>query len=65
MLGAGGHASVNILNAEGSVYPVFNEQGYEIVGLYTAEDEGSGSYTAGENEVVIPWKAIPEKLLGR
>ncbi|MBS5398777.1 MAG: ABC transporter permease [Lachnospiraceae bacterium] len=60
MLGARGHASVNILNAEGSVYPVFNEQEYEIVGLYTAEDEGSGSYTAGENEVVIPWKAIPE-----
>ena len=52
--------SVNILNAEGTVYQVFNEQEYEIVGLYTAEDKGAGSYTAGENEVVIPWNAVPE-----
>ncbi|HIZ82242.1 MAG TPA: ABC transporter permease, partial [Candidatus Mediterraneibacter pullistercoris] len=26
----------------------------------TAEDKGSGSYSAGENEVVIPWNSVPE-----
>ena len=60
IFGTGGKASVNILNAEGEIYPVFNEQEYEIVGLYTAEDKGSGSYSAGQNEVVIPWNALPE-----
>ncbi len=60
VLGGGGGVSVNLLNAEGEVYQVFNEQEYEIVGIYTAEDKGSGSYTAGNYEVVIPWNAIPE-----
>ena len=60
MLGVRSHVSVNLLNAEGEVYQIFNEQEYEIVGLYTAEDKGSGSYSAGEYEVVIPWNAVPE-----
>lgn len=60
LLGGRGGVSVYLLNAEGEVYQVFNEQEYEVVGIYTAEDKGSGSYTAGENEVVIPWNALPE-----
>ena len=60
MLGAGGCQLSNILNADGELYEVFNEQEYKIVGIYTAEDKGSGSYSAGENEVVIPWNAVPE-----
>ena len=60
MLGTRSHVSVNLLNAEGEIYQIFNEQEYEIVGLYTAEDKGSGSYSAGEYEVVIPWNAVPE-----
>lgn len=60
VLGGRGGVSVNLLNAEGEIYQVFNEQEYEIVGLYTAEDKGEGSYTAGNNEVVIPWNALPE-----
>ena len=61
MLGAGGCQLSNILNADGELYEVFNEQEYKIVGIYTAEDKGSGSYSAGENEVVIPWNAVPEE----
>lgn len=61
ILGAGGCQLSNILNAEGELYEVFIEQEYKIVGIYTAEDKGSGSYSAGENEVVIPWNAVPEE----
>ena len=60
ILGSQGPVLFNILNAQGELYEVFNEQEYEIVGIYTAEDKGSGSYSAGENEVVIPWNAVPE-----
>ncbi len=60
MLGVRSHVSVNLLNAEGEIYQIFNEQEYEIVGLYTAGDKGSGSYSAGEYEVVIAWNAVPE-----
>ena len=57
---SGGGRYLMILNAEGEIYDVFNEQEYEIVGVYKAEDRGSGSYSAGKNEVVIPWNALPE-----
>ena len=60
ILGGRGGVSSYLLNAEGKVYEVFNEQEYKVVGLYTAEDKGSGSYSAGNNEVVIPWNALPE-----
>lgn len=59
-LAGGGVALANILNADGELYEVFDEQTYKIVGIYTAEDNGSGSYSAGGNEVVIPWNAVPE-----
>lgn len=59
-LGTAGASLANILNAKGEVYGVFNEQEYKIVGIYAAEDKGSGAYSAGENEVVIPWNAVPE-----
>ncbi len=55
------------LNAKGQVYSIFNEQDYQIVGIYTIKDRGA-AYSAGgsyaiENhgkEVVIPWNAVPE-----
>lgn len=59
-LSGGGICLFNILNAEGNIYEVFHEQEYEIVGIYAAEDRESGSYSAGKNEVVIPWNALPE-----
>ena len=60
ILGSQGPVLFNIRTAQGELYEVFNEQEYEIVGIYTAEDKGSGSYSAGANEVVIPWDAVPE-----
>ena len=60
VLGGGGPYLYQILNAKGEIYDIFNEQKYEIVGIYKAEDKGSGSYSAGQNEVVIPWNALPE-----
>lgn len=49
-----------LLNAEGKMYSVFNEQEYKIVGIYQVVDEGEGSYGMGEKVVVIPWGAVPE-----
>ena len=37
ILGSQGPVLFNILNAQGELYEVFNEQEYEIVGIYTAE----------------------------
>lgn len=59
-LGGGGLSLYQILNADGEIYDVFCEQDYEVVGIYNAEDKGSGSYGAGNQEVVIPWNAVPE-----
>lgn len=56
----GGSFSFSFINADGELYPVFHEQKYEIVGIYMVEDYGSGSYGIGQDEVVIPWNAVPE-----
>lgn len=56
----GGGLSFSFLNAQGQLYSVFNEQDYEIVGIYTIKDTGTGSYGIGRYEVVIPWNAVPE-----
>lgn len=56
----GGGLSFSFLNAQGEIYSVFNEQDYEIVGIYTIKDTGTGSYGIGRYEAVIPWNAVPE-----
>lgn len=56
----GGGLSFSFLNAQGQLYSVFNEQDYEIVGIYTIKDTGTGSYGIGRYEVVIPWNAVPK-----
>lgn len=56
----GGGYSFTFINAQGQSYSVFNEQEYEITGIYTIKDYGTGSYGIGLNEVVIPWNAVPE-----
>ena len=60
LLGVGGYISVNILNAEGSVYPVFNEQEYEIVGLYTAEMRDRGVILQGKMRWSYRGKRFPK-----
>lgn len=50
----------SILNAEGQIYPVFDEQEYEIVGIYTATPASRNGYEINDHQVVIPWNTIPE-----
>lgn len=60
MVGGGGGYSFTFINAKGQAYTTFNEQEYEIVGIYTIERSDESSYSIGRNEVVIPWNAVPE-----
>lgn len=50
----------SLINTEGKFYSVFNEQSYKIVGVYQVKETRNDSYGIGKNEVVIPWKAVPE-----
>jgi len=50
----------SILNAEGKAYPIFHEQEYEIVGIYTAASATKNGYELCINQVIIPWNAVPE-----
>ncbi|WP_122644412.1 ABC transporter permease [Luxibacter massiliensis] len=50
----------SLLNAEGELFSVFDDQEYEIVGIYTVEELMEDSYKIGDNEVVIPWNAVPK-----
>lgn len=50
----------SFINAQGQPYSVFSEQEYEIAGIYTIKDYGTGSLGIGMYEVVIPWNAVPE-----
>ncbi len=51
---------LSILNAEGEIYPVFDEQEYEIVGIYTTTPASVNGYELCEQQVIIPWNAVPE-----
>ncbi len=55
-----GIQAASVLNAQGKVYPVFDEQEYEIVGIYTAASGARNGYEMGRHQVVVPWNAIPE-----
>lgn len=60
-----GHDSVfqrSILNAKGETYPVFHEQDYEIVGIYTTSPVSNHDYELGRHEVIIPMNAVPENV---
>ncbi len=50
----------SILNAEGKAYPIFHEQEYEIVGIYTTTSATRNGYELCNNQVIIPWNAVPE-----
>ncbi len=50
----------SILNAKGETYSVFDEQEYEIVGIYTTTPVSKNGYELSRHEVIIPMNAIPE-----
>lgn len=51
---------VSYINTKGQLYPIFNEQEYKIVGIYTIKDPSQTEFSLVENEVIIPWGAVPE-----
>ncbi len=50
----------SILNAEGKAYPVFDEQAYEIVGIFRTASASTNGYELCNHQVIIPWNAVPE-----
>ena len=50
----------SILNAEGKAYPIFHEEEYEIVGIYTTTSATRNGYELCNDQVIIPWNAVPE-----
>ncbi len=50
----------SILNAEGKAYPVFDEQAYEIVGIFRTASASTNGYELSDHQVIIPWNAVPE-----
>ena len=46
------------LNAEGKMYDIFDDQEYEIVGIYDITSNPSGDYALSEIEVFIPINAV-------
>lgn len=47
-----------LLNAEGKMYDIFDDQEYEIVGIYDITSNPSGNYALSEIEVFIPINAV-------
>lgn len=46
------------LNAEGKMYEVFDDQTYEVVGIYDITSNPAGDYALSEIEVFVPYNAI-------
>lgn len=56
--------SFNLLNAEGKIYPIFEQSDYIISGIYTfSPGAGLGAYGCGANEVIVPAASIHDKGL--
>lgn len=50
----------NLLNAEGTPYPVFENSDYEIVGIYhsSSRTRNPSGYETGNNVIIIPDKSV-------
>lgn len=60
-IGEGGVVlSVGLLNAEGKLYPVFEDNLYEIVGVYQQSLQAGriSGYEMGDNAIIIPMNSI-------
>lgn len=56
--GNGGGFSFVLLNAEGKMYEVFDDQTYEVVGIYDITSNPAGEYALSTIEVFIPFNAV-------
>ncbi len=54
----GGGFGFTLLNAEGKVYEVFDDQTYEVVGIYDIISNLSGEHALSPVEVFIPYNAV-------
>lgn len=56
--GNGGAFGFVLLNAEGKMYEAFDDQEYEIVGIYDITSNPAGDYALSNIEVFIPFNAV-------
>ena len=49
---------ISLLNADGKMYETFDDQTYEIVGIYDLTSNPVGDYALAEIEVFIPYNAV-------
>lgn len=56
--GSNSMAVFSLLNAEGEIYPVFEEADYEIVGTYGGQAGLKDEYGMGYNEILIPSSSV-------
>lgn len=57
------YTNTQLLNAEGKAYDIFEEQSYNIVGIYQADNLAADSaFVMAENEVVIPSKSLKSSI---
>lgn len=56
--GSNSMAVFSLLNAEGEIYPVFEEGDYEIVGTYGGQAGLKDEYGMGYNEILIPARSV-------
>lgn len=51
-------AAFTLINAEGEIYPVFEEGDYKIVGMYGGQSGLRDEYGLGYNEIIIPSRSV-------
>lgn len=54
----GGGFGFVLLNADGKCYDVFDDQAYEVVGIYDLASNPAGEYALSPIEVFIPYNAV-------
>lgn len=51
-------AAFSLINAEGEIYPIFEEGDYKIVGMYGGQSGLRDEYGLGYNEIIIPSRSV-------
>lgn len=51
-------AVFTLINAEGDIYPIFEEGNYKIVGMYGGQSGIKDDYGMGYNEIIIPSRSV-------
>lgn len=51
-------AAFTLINAEGEIYPIFEEGNYRIVGMYGGQSGLRDEYGLGYNEIIIPSRSV-------